>query len=65
MYQIDLINWISDLILKYETDALKAQEELENLDWYEEIFYGLSDKEIEGAIRGCNSQAYYQEFIVE
>lgn len=50
---------------EYETDALKAQQELENLDWYEEIFYGLSDKEIEGAIRGCDSQAYYQEFIVE
>lgn len=48
-----------------ESVALKAQQELENLDWYEEIFSDLSDKEVEGAIRGCNSQAYYQEFIVE
>ena len=47
-----------------ESVALKAEQELENLDWYEEIFHDLSDKEVEGAIRGCNSQAYYQEFIV-
>lgn len=48
-----------------ESVALKAQQELENLDWYEEIFSDLSDKEVEGAIRGCNSQAYYQEFVEE
>lgn len=56
---------ISDLqeCLNDEEVAEEALEELEKMDW-SELLRGLTDKEIEGAIRGCDSQAYYQEFEV-
>ena len=37
--------------------------ELEKFEW-DKILKYLTDKEIESAIRGCDSQAYYQEFEV-
>ena len=56
---------ISDLQerLNDEEVAEEALEELEKMDW-SELLRGLTDKEIERAIRGCDSQAYYQEFEV-
>jgi len=56
---------ISDLQerLNDEEVAEETLEELEKMDW-SELLRGLTDKEIETAIRGCDSQAYYQEFEV-
>lgn len=53
---------ISDLEERLNDDNVdEALQELENLDW-NELLKNLTDKEIESAIRGCDSQAYYQEF---
>lgn len=56
---------VSDLEERLNDDenVEEALQELENLDW-NELLRNLTDKEIENAIRGCNSQAYYQEFEV-
>lgn len=49
--------------LNYEETADDALVELENFEW-DKVLRNLTDKEIESAIRGCDSQAYYQEFEV-
>jgi len=56
---------VSDLEerLNDEDTADEALVELENFEW-DKVLRNLTDKEIESAIRGCDSQAYYQEFEV-
>lgn len=39
--------------------------ELENLDWKDEVFNEFTDEDYIFVIRGCDSQAYYQDFVVE
>lgn len=38
------------------------QEKFYNIDWHEDVFSKLSEDDFKYVIRGCNSQAYYQEF---
>lgn len=38
------------------------QEKFYNINWHKDIFSKLSDDDFKYVIRGCNSQAYYQEF---
>lgn len=49
--------------LNDEDTADEALVELEIFEW-DKILRNLTDKEIESAIRGCDSQAYYQKFEV-
>lgn len=38
------------------------EKQFDDIDWHEDVFSKLSDDDFEYVIRGCNSQAYYQEF---
>ena len=38
------------------------QEKFDSIDWHEDVFSKLSEDDFKYVIRGCNSQAYYQEF---
>lgn len=49
--------------LNDEDTVEEALVELENFAW-DKVLKNLTDKEIETTIRGCDSQAYYQEFEV-
>lgn len=38
------------------------EKQFDNIDWHEDVFSKLSEDDFKYVIRGCNSQAYYQEF---
>lgn len=60
----ELENEYNNLDDSDDEDAFeKFDEKLGNVEW-NEILNSLSDNEMEQVIRGCNSQAYYQEFEV-
>ena len=40
----------------------ELQEKFNNIDWHEDVFSKLSEDDFKYVIRGCNSQADYQEF---
>lgn len=42
-----------------------AFSELENMDWKTEVFDKFTDDDYIYVISGCNSQAYYQDFVIE
>ena len=54
---------VSELEDRYNDDE-DITEKLDNLDWDEEVFSKLTDQQFEQVIRGCDSQAYYQQFEV-
>lgn len=45
-------------------ESVAAEENSGISDKFDKVLRNLTDKEIESAIRGCDSQAYYQEFEV-
>lgn len=51
------------IFLRIFTFPFVKLSKLGNVEW-NEILNSLSDNEMEQVIRGCNSQAYYQEFEV-
>lgn len=38
------------------------EKQFDDIDWHEDVFSKLSEDDFKYVIRGCNSQAYYQEF---
>lgn len=45
--------------------AEQAVRKIENLDWENDIFDKFTDNDFQFIISQCNSQAYYQDFVVE
>ena len=45
--------------------AEQAVRKIENLDWENDIFDKFTDDDFQFIISQCDSQAYYQDFVVE
>lgn len=48
-----------------DSQAKQAICEIENLDWENDIFSKFTDNDYQFVISQCDSQAFYQDFVVE